>query len=221
MNIHTTILFITAFLEIVLVIYIYFRNRKSEINVSFSLFVFGGFLFALSSALFLFVNKDTALIWGKMTYLGGTLAAVFFLYFSLVFPFKKQIITWWHKLGFILPIVIFIALLFGTDTFANDFVQKNNLRYLELGPSYDLFVIFFVCYWIWALVNLFQKYQESDGVHRWQLKNFLIGAVITSIVIMVFDIFLPLFDIRQFSIYAPEVILIWFGFTAYILFGKK
>ncbi|MBU1148653.1 hypothetical protein KKI23_01040 [Patescibacteria group bacterium] len=221
MNIHAAIFFITALLEIVLALYVYLRNRKNEINVSFALFVFGGFLYALASALFLSMDEGVALFWGKMSYLGGTLAAVFFLYFSLTFPFKKLAISWLHKIAFFLPIILFTILIFSTDTFTTSFFEENNLRYLKLGPSYDLFVIFFVCYWIWALVNLFNKYKVSDGIHRWQLKYFLWGAVITSIIIVVFDLFLPLFDIRQFSIFAPELILIWFGFTAYILFGKR
>jgi hypothetical protein len=100
----------------------------------------------------------------------------------------------------------------------------NVWRRAHFGPGIHIFNILFVVYWIWAIVNLNQTYKASEGIHRWQLKNFLIGIVISSFFGILLNLIFPWLDIFMYdflSVIGAITSVIWLGFTSYILFKKN
>ena len=221
MDIPTIILFVICFFELIICFYIFFTNPKSEIRRVYSSFIFSVFLWGISNALMVAVSDlNNAFFWGKLTYLAAGLIAVFLLYFSWIFPYKKSEVTLFKKIILILPPVIISLLLYFTNWIVDKPVFRHGINDLTLGSAYYLYVLFFAGYIIWGLVNLFKKYFNSDGVHRWQLKILLWGLLISATLGMTTNLFLPMFDITHYGLYGPISSVAWLGVTSYIVFKK-
>ena len=222
METHAFILIGIVILEFVLGFYILFRNPKSDINISYSLFIFSIALWGLFNAVFILINDlNEAFIWGKMTYLMAGLIITNFLYFSWVFPFKRTEFNLPKKLIILLPNVLILIFLLTSKLLVANPIFRHGTNDLTLGPAYNFYVLFFVGYWIWGLINLISKYKTSDGIHRWQLKWLLWGIIVTSIFAMTTNLFLPWFKVTRFGLVGPESSIVWLGFTSYIIFMKR
>lgn len=215
-----------SLMEVLLAIYILTRHPASLVKN-----VLG--LMTLSAALWLFSGGYGALIgdlngvlfWWKVTFLGATGIAAFFLLFSWAFPFQREKIKGVHYVIVILPIVFFGFLLFLTDSLVKGLDTSGKLPMLTFGISHKLFAAYFIGYWLWAIINLFKKYKASDGLHRWQLKILLWGTVISSVIGITTNLIFALAGIAyknfDWSIIGYIASAIWLGVVSYVIWGRR
>ena len=219
-DIHSIILIIIAIVEFILGFYILIR-KQGEIARVYGLFVFGVIVWVLSLGLELGLkNLDYAFLASNFTYVAAACIASIFVYFSLVFPFKTRPLKKLDFLAIISPGIIVLLLILFTDLLTKELIVHDWGRETTLGAAYHFYSIYFLGFMTWGLVNLFKKYKISDGVHRWQIKYFLWGIIISLAFGLFFDLILPWFGNYKLVHIGAEASIVWLGFTSYIILKK-
>ncbi|MFA6525441.1 MAG: histidine kinase N-terminal 7TM domain-containing protein [Patescibacteria group bacterium] len=219
------ILFIISFLEILLAGYVYFRNRKNLIGKVFSFFTFCVSFWVWPIGIVVFLNNQQSIeFFTKLTWVGPIFMAPALLLFSWIFPYKSIEIKLKHWLILIFPVIVSMFFLYSSTCPIIDSIEMTVWRRVHFGPGIHIFNTLFVFYWIWAMVNFYQTYKASEGIHRWQLKYLLIGIVVSSFFGILFDLIFPWFGVFMydiFSVIGAITSVIWLGFVSYILFKKN
>jgi hypothetical protein len=217
MAIQNYILIVESALLVVLSLYVLLRNPRYPTNRSFAVLSFGGSIWVVSNALD-YVLILTILT--KLTYFGAILIATGLLYFSVYFPFQQFRLNNLKHLLIILPGAILSVLLFFTPLLIDHIVADG--KSAVFGPVYHVFNVFFAIYLIVAVVLFARKYRNADGLHRWQL-NMIFWAMIFSLIAgIITNLILPwVFDVWTLGWVGPMFSIIYFSFTAHILFKKE
>ena len=187
--------YITAVANVILAMFLIFKNYKSVLNRTAA-------LFSLTIAIYCFAfvttitaaNKNIALFWNQFLYIGVTFMPVFFLHFVF------EVLGLMNKRK-ILLLTYGIALLFSPFVFTNllvqDVIPKLSFKYYMVpGRLYFLLVIYWFSFIAYGHYMLVKGYIYSSGLKRNQIKYLLVASVIgylggaTS--------FLPVFNIKVF-----------------------
>lgn len=171
----------TAFTLFLLALFVYFKDRKNKINITYATFILSAFLWTFGEA-FLIVapTKEIAIFWNRVCNFGIFFIATGFVHFILTLlqidnkKFQRIIIVGSYIFSF-----LSVGLLF-TDRFLPPPIPKFSLNYfIEPGPYiYALFVFIWFCQVAYAFYELLKAYLVSAGTRRNQLKYLLIGAFI-------------------------------------------
>ena len=205
----------TSLICLVLAIFVFFKNRRSKINQSFTLLI-------LSVSAWIFTNfmVDTsrtlppAFVWSKLTLVGPIFIPLLFLFFSTVFPRdqKKQNKKLWLVLS--IPTTILLVLV---PTKLN----VESVQFVEwgvdvtVGALYVPFSIYFVLYMGAGLINVFRSFRKSKGLERVQLLYLLWGVSITVILGLTANALLPLLGISILAGFGPLSSLIFISLVSY------
>ncbi len=141
---------------------VYLRNRKSKVNIAFSLLTFSGVIWAIGLFFYQHPIYFHPEIWLRFVYLAVLLLLGLFFNFSFVFPLQEGKL--WS-----FPVVIygFSALVFAyTIVFTRLFLYSVTVTpwgYEQiLGPIYPFFGIWSTFFTFWMLVNLFKNYSQKQ-----------------------------------------------------------
>ncbi|MDD5342416.1 MAG: histidine kinase N-terminal 7TM domain-containing protein [Patescibacteria group bacterium] len=224
MIIHGIILLVIALIVLALGFYIYNRDPKNAVNISFLFTATGVTIWILANS-FIAINTDTeSALWYRMAYFAGVLIASSVLYFSWVFPYRLFQTGLWRKVIVLVPAVAFAPLFFLTDSIIIGVQRTSDLTILEYGKLFPLYVAFFALFFLWTLFSLIKKYRRSNGMHRWQLKYVIISILIPFVANMITDMIIPMAGSGRpawMEFTGAELSVVWLGFTAYVAFKKK
>ncbi len=223
MTAHGVVLLIIALLELLLGLYIYNRDRKNAVNITFLLLTIGVLFWVSANSVLAFPTMSVD-FWYRLAYSAGIIICSSFLYFSWVFPYRLIFTNWLRKLITIVPIAVFVYLFFLTDTLIVDVKKTDLIAVVNYGNLFALYMIVFVVYFGWAFYSLIRKYQRSNGMHRWQLKYVILSALIPVVINFITDIVLPWagYSRQPWMVYiGAELSVVWLGLTAYVAFKKK
>ncbi len=218
MGLINYILIFEAILLLFLAFYVWLRNPKQAINISFFVMVFGSAIWVFSNATDYVYEK---LFLTQFTYIGAILIASGFYYFSYYFPYRRSsmnmILSWFVNIISVFLIAsLFINNLFYSNINYNDVNSK-----VFAGPTFHIFNIFFIVVWILGIINLILKYKIADGIHHWQIKNTFFALSISLVAGTTTNLILPwIFDVWTFGWVGPMFSIVFFGFLSYILFKK-
>ncbi|MFA6198628.1 MAG: histidine kinase N-terminal 7TM domain-containing protein [Patescibacteria group bacterium] len=216
MAIQNYILIVESALLLVLSLYVLLRNPGNAINRSFAVFTFGASVWVFSNATD-YVAVSTFLL--KLTYIGAILIAAGLLYFSIYFPFQQLRLSRIIHTFITLPGILLSLLLIFTPLFIDHITGDG--KSAVFGPIYHVFNVYFIIYWIIGATFFIKKYRIADGLHRWQLKMIFWAMIFSLVAGIITNLILPwVFDIWTFGWVGPMFSIIYFGFTAYILFKK-
>jgi len=210
----------TALANFVLGTYVFFKNPRKIINISFSLFIFSVGLWSL--ALFIIgVGKDIEMLRfaGHLSFFAGTLVACNFLLFTYVFPDIREGLPPTRVLLWIYVPAAIIAIAACTP-----FIMKD-VTYVEAGvrPVYGNGILVFAIYCFtcpaWGFYLLARKYIRRPGrFERVQLKYTFWGLLISTIGILIFTLVLPLVGISRYSTpFTPTVTIVGIVAVAYAI----
>jgi signal transduction histidine kinase len=142
------------------------------LNLATALWGFGVFI-AHSS-----YNKDTVLAWSRIHDASAIFIPSFYLHFVLELlktNDKKKRICFKSCYG----ISLFLFIFSFSSLFIKDVGRQGIFKYYLLpGPLYFLFILFFGCTVIYALVLLIKSIKSAKGYEREQLKYVLIASFI-------------------------------------------
>lgn len=196
-----TLIFIVNALLSVLV---FSKNRRSVINIIFSLFIFSIGIWSLSLAL---IQFTAAMIWSHVTMISGVGMGTFFLVFSKVFPKNSNKTSRFTLSLFIFPALIIIILeLF--NLIVKGIEIKEGIATPVLGSLYPLFMIYVIGYASYAIISLALKYKRSAGISRMQLKYLFLGFSGFVVAIIITNIVLPAIGVTGLTFLAPAFSLL-------------
>lgn len=223
MDIKALLLFIIAFLNVSLAIFIYSRGTKKRVNISYSLAVLSVSLWSLSLGMVQVVESAAhAILWAKAAYLFATFIAANFLYFSLVFPYSHKPLT--HRtLLFIFGFPFLLAILLGTTNFLiRGIVSQPWGREFILGaPEYLAYTLWFLVVMGWPFFHLYHKYKRSKGVERMQLRYVLFGTLASAVLGSLFSLILPWFRSQRFFWLGPLFTIVTISSVAYAIIKHR
>ncbi len=170
---------ITADLTVILGGIILIKNPRNKTNLSWFFVSVSVFLWTIG--LFGTVianNKEIALFWQRILYIGTILIPIFFFHFCITLlkqehKQRKKILA-----GEVLA-ALFIILIFS-KLFIVDIIERTELGYwpVETGFFYWPFLIYFTFYVIYSLILLRAHSKKHSGIYQKQIQFIYYAALI-------------------------------------------
>jgi len=215
------ILIFTSILNFFLGILVFVRNRKNIVNTIFLGFIISVLVWILSNYL---VDKsytyNSAFFWTKMTFIGSYFIPAFLLFFTIVFPLRREI----KKLN---RFLIFVPALTFTLLMLSNLIVKGvediNIHPIVpiFGSFYYLFVLYFLIYIILSFIYLIKSYKYSIGIQKIQLRYLFFGLLISVFFGITTNLLLPLLGNSRFSNYGSYATIFFIVFTVYAIIRHR
>lgn len=218
-QIQNIILFIVFLLNVGFGILVFIKGRIKKISISFSIFSWACASWVLC-ILFIFLFKEPywRLFWARMSFLGPSIIAASFFYFSSVFPNGN------YRIAFLKQIPIYVfASIFVILSFTNLIVESANWETLSLnyGLAHKLFSFYFILLMLGGIFLLLRSYKGSSGLERLQLKYCFLGIFLTFIPSVLTNLLLPSKGTSRFSHLGPSFTLIMLSFFTYSILKHR
>ncbi len=170
---------LTCFTSLFLSIFVYLKNPKRGLinrvfilyNFSLAFWSFGFFKMITAE------NLSEALLWSRLLHLGAIFIPVTFLHFVFIIldiaSKRRNVITECYLFGIALSLICF------TDIFVINPVAKFNFKYfVNPGPIYHIFTLFFFSLIAFNIIVLFKEYIVSSGSKRNMIKYLFLAHLI-------------------------------------------
>lgn len=182
-----------------LTLFIFAKNSKSRINISFSFFTFFCFLWTMGIFFYRGTNID---LWSiyllKSTYISAIFISVSYYYFSIVFP-ENNPPSFFHKIFIFLPTAVISALMLFPNFLTKEVVYHEWGKEITLGKNeYIIFFLYFILFFIGGLIRSWKKYFSLSGTPRAQLLYIIISVSIAGFFGMIFNLILPSYFLHDF-----------------------
>jgi len=223
MDLKNSLLFVVAFLNILIGFYVYSKNWKSQLRLSFLLLTISVALWSVS---IVFSNNisyfNFSFFWPRaFNYLAAGFIAVNFLWLTMLFPFDlelsiKKIILLFSPL-FVLLIIFIIYpsfIIYQVIPGNGNYIANYNI----LG--YSFFSFYFLSYISFGFYYLTKRYFSMDGILRSNIKFLLVGLGIGVIWGVICDLILPFGNYWELVWLGPYFTLAMVYCAAYIMFRK-
>ncbi len=146
-------------------------------------------------------SQDLSVFWCKVLYVSAVLIPPIFLYFTFTYPIEKKEISFFKRIVFILlPTLAIIYLTISNGYIIKDvFLRPGKEKKIIFGSLYPLYSLYVSGYFFWPLLNLFNKYRESKGILKTQLRYMFYGTLISITLGCAFNLILPWFGDFRFN----------------------
>ncbi len=181
MNFYAISALINAITSIVLGTFVFFKNKRNSVNISFSLLSISIFFWSIFYFLWQISNNySSALLYTRLLSLGSTLIPIFYLHWIMAFlgllKDKRKIII--LVFGYILTSIFIIF------SFSNIFVKDVGEVFLfqywpQPGYLYSVYLLASYLGLIgYGCFELWKNYSREVGIRRQQIKYIIIGTLI-------------------------------------------
>lgn len=169
---------VNAFTSFILGLFVYFKNKKSLLNRTFTFFAFsvgfwsfGYFFWQIAG------DSKTALLWTRILMAGAIFIPISYFHFVIyllnIYKEKRKLLI----IGYILCGIFLITDF--TSLFIKDVIPKLSFSYWpEPNIFFHPFLLMFFGYVIYSWFLMFRAYRKFFGIKREQIKYVLIGTVI-------------------------------------------
>lgn len=219
------IIFITAIITLInfylAISFLIKRKRKAFDYLSLILVLIFLSIWSFGILGFHFFEIIEKSLWIKITHLFGMLVSYAFLCFVFFYPqriFKNKFLV---LLSIPCLIIIWYVL------FSDKIIGKAYDKSYEIGELYLLYTLIIIIYFLIAFIGLsFQFKATNDKKVKFQILMIFIGSLLSSLVILFFDLILPYYSIFTYTWIGPLFLIIWILFlgiaiTKFALFDFK
>jgi signal transduction histidine kinase len=215
-----TALFLAFSLNLALGLLVYSTDSPHRrVSTSFSILSLSlaGWAFSILM-IFLFKEQQWRLFWVRMSYATSSYIPSTFLYFSLIFPREKRIISPLKKF-----LMFFFSSIFAALSFTELMVRSARWETLTInyGPAHRFFSIFLIIFVFAGIVSLVKSFRGSLGLERLQIKYCLLGMFVSSILAVFLNVILPLLGTSRLSNLGPPSTLIMVSFITYSILKHR
>jgi len=184
--------FITSGVSLILGGLVFFRKRKDNITVSYTLLTISFFMWIFGIGMEVGApDKNWGLFWNRWLYSGAIFVPTFFIHFvqSYLGKIKRTQLIACYIISTILLIFNF------TPFFVKDVVPKGSFNYASVpGIIYPSYVLYFILIFLSSSYLIIKEFRNSIGIKRAQLKFIILAYVIgflggSTNFLLVFDIF--------------------------------
>jgi len=183
--------FITSGVSLMLGGLVFFRKRKDDITISYTLLTVSFFVWIFGIGMEVEApNKDWGLFWNRWLYSGAIFVPTFFVHFVQAYLGKikrTQLISY-----YVVSIILFIFNF--TPFFVKDVIPKGSFNYASIpGIIYPFYVLYFSLIFLYCTYLIIKEFKKSIGIRRAQLKFIIFAYVIgflgaSTNFLLVFDI---------------------------------
>ena len=205
---------------------VYFKNKKELINRYFLIISLLSAIWisaAYLSEFFILIDPPLTIFLSKITYASVIWWVIFLLFFVLVFPQKKKIISAKLFKGLFISVGIVLSslILFTSLLVENIKIQPWGFD-VVYGKIFPLFATFATLLMIIALINFIESYIKVKGFQREQLKYFFLGFGIFLIALIFFNVgFLIFTGAEKYYRFGNYSAIFFLGFTAYAIAARQ
>ena len=201
------LIFITL-LVLFLGVLMIFKNKKSLINIWYSLIMLSGSLWIFGLFIFIYINDlNIILFWSRLFYFAVTIMVYAFLNFAIYFPFKDINYNIKYKILTIIPFFIITYLIFFTKFLIIGIEIVNLKKNIILGPANYFFILYLLIYVLFAIIIWFFKYRSSTKIDKVKLNYILIIMTFSLLVGFFVNLFLPVFTFKYIWILPISIII--------------
>lgn len=206
-------------------LFAYFNNTKSITNQSFIIFAVLTIIWNFTNFIQYKFGTELFTLWAlRINLFVAVWHAFSFFQLALVFPNVEMKLPAWH-LKIIVPIVFFTSLLTLTP-----FVFSGIAQLAPLGEvtnperSWGIGIFSFVAFGllVLGLAILLRRIFSQTGIQKLQTSYFFIGMFITALLVLVFNLILPVvFNTLSFLPYAALFMAPFIGLVSYSIYKHK
>jgi len=169
------------------------NGPRNRINKVFSSITFVGGALWLTPVFISDIYKDPniVLFWTQMAIIGPSFVAPLFLYFSKIFPFKREkIITHVSILSF-LPAFLFLFLIKSNLNVESVEIRDWGAEFTP-GPLYNALLVYFVTCFAIGIKNLLISYKKSTKIQKDQIIYVFLGVFFAILIGGITNLVLPI-----------------------------
>ncbi len=192
-------------------IFVLVNNPKKKTNQVFFLFILSVIFWVSCVFLADFLkNYHKVMFWTKMSIIGPVFSAIFFYYFSSIFPQKNFEISNRIKILIFLSIILFLILSPTSLNIKNIEIKEWGTDFTP-GPLYLLLFIHIIFFFGLAFKNLRKNYiTAQEKIQKYQILYLSAAFSIGVIVAMLTNIIFPFLGFAYFSKYGPSLSILFF-----------
>ncbi|MCK5320244.1 hypothetical protein KAJ61_02545 [Candidatus Parcubacteria bacterium] len=197
---------------------VYLKNKKSFVNIFFSLFIIS--LIGWIVTLFIFYNCDqqSILLIGRLNFAATEIVGYFGFYFGYFFPKKIFYLNKKTHIALFLWLIFLVCITIFTDLISkNEIISQDGIETI-FGKFYFVFILHFVV--LVSLIFIFPlcKYRKVNKLQKQQIKYFALGSSLSIVTGIITNIVLPFtFNYYDLQIFGPISLFFIFGFTSYAI----
>lgn len=219
MEIKYLILYLVAFLNLLLGLFIIKKNHRSKMNLYFGFLCICGCIWTLLMVWLYTFSNLVFLDWiVKLMVATSTLMFLLYFLFALEYPYPMPVKRSW--LIPVLPVFLIILGLLGFFPVEKVYFSGGRLIEQTIFSNYLIFGIYYIVYLFLTFYVLFKKFFNSQGMQRIQLKYILISSGVTFAVMTFFSVILPLANGYFTDWFSPIFTLINFFVISHLMFHK-
>ena len=198
------ILMFVALINLGLGILVLSKNKSKEKFIKyFALMCVSAGLLSFCIALASVTLNETIFLWlVKLSFISAVFIFIFFLLFSIEFPYKDKKVSKVFKYFVYLSTIFIFYIILSGKLFIGIYQYNSSLYEMEDKFFHLIYGLYFFILLIYSYYLLFLKYHKSQGVNRSRLMFVILGALIP----FIFGIF--------FVWYVPHInkhYLLWIG----------
>jgi hypothetical protein len=210
---------ITGLANLFLAYLIFARGAKNMVTYSLGAYAIVSGVWSFSLYLYQIHFLFPSLIWIKIVYFFVFFLVFGLFYFSMVFCRKPWKTTVYLSILYFILSVPFAYLLFFTDLWIKDVVEKPWGPETILGlPVYMSVNILWAVFSMTNVYNLAREYFKTTGIDRERVKYILAGMGFFVLFVETADTVIPLFfGTTRYFLVSPLATIFFVGFTAYAI----
>lgn len=217
MDVNRIALILVSIANMLLGIFVYSKDRKNAINISFSmittslaLWTFGVFMIVSTW------RKENPIFWVRMAYALGILAIPNITFFSLIFPDRKLSLK--KHIPFLYSIAIVLsALSFSPFLIKEIIFQSGRIIETHYGVVNAIYIIYVVTCLMYAFYNLGRSWKREKGIKKQQVQYVFLGISLTMSIMVIINVIITAFGFENASAFGPCFNIILIGFIAYAI----
>lgn len=202
MNLYAIFPLIAFFANLILGVYIIYKNPKANMNIVFALFLFAlavwslGDFFVLSSE-----TTEAAVYWNTIGSLGSFTMPAFLLHFFFIFTKNEGISKKVYIILLYIPALSFLLTNLMTDVIVNA-VKLTPFGYSSVpGPLYNLLTIYAVLYVFGGLLLCYKYYLKTpERKRKTQAKLILFALFIPSCIGLLTLVIFPIIGVETMNV---------------------
>ncbi|MFH1235997.1 MAG: histidine kinase N-terminal 7TM domain-containing protein [Parcubacteria group bacterium] len=204
MSPHTIIIIALGVVELLVAMYVFAKYQKTASIYSLIAFLLSiGVMSVLVGIIPSVGSSDGRLLIGKLAFFAGTVTFASLFSIALYFPLPSAVTKKTASLLIFAPIFVLIFLIFFSGRFVERVDIDGNLARAQPGSLFLVFTLITALYLIAAFLFMIRKVPLVGGQQRRQVIIFSWLMLITGVVGVLSDNFLPIFGIHH-SAYGLE-----------------
>lgn len=207
--------------ELILAVYFWATNSKSEIRRVMALMAFFTGIWVVSSGLTAYIGQNTVTtVYMQIVFVSALFMITALLHVTLIYPTHYLIKDRIHGWLLYVPAMLFSWIMLSSNTIVTGFTGSaiDSGRVIP-GPLYSEYNMYIFGLYLLTIILLFVRQRNADGDHKKNILLILYAVGIGAIPAVLIDLIIPVITASIFpnALYGAISTVVWLGAITYIL----